>query len=131
MVNPKNSIFQILFLRSQNQWFLLTFQGKPVSKPFPHCRTLEYLSSPKYEEKFHKLIKLPICSWRFIRFDDLEEYHVGPYMNISGLYNLYSGEKQLPYYLDIIHLFYTNMIFNNKRIMTDVKEAKMVITLRW
>ena len=63
------------------------------------------------------MTSLEILPGRFVKYEDFNDYDIVSYLQNCGLYHMFSTDSRQGYYPFLIHLFYTNLTYEEMRMM--------------
>jgi len=72
-----------------------------------------FLKNPAMEDDYLRIYQLEILPGRFITYEDFHEYDIVSYLQNSGFYTIFFTESRKRYYPFLIHLFYTNLTYED------------------
>ena len=93
-----------------------------------------FLKNPTLEDDYIRLSQLEILPERFVKYDDFTGCDISSYLQQTGLYTMFSIDSKQGYYPFLLHLFYTNLNFedndDNVQLSTLVKGVDIKLTLK-
>ena len=72
-----------------------------------------FLKNPALEDDFLRISSLEILPGRFVIYEDFNDYDIVSYLQNCGLYHMFSTDSGQDYYPFLIHLFYTNLTYED------------------
>jgi len=72
-----------------------------------------FMKNPALEDDFLRISSLEILPGRFVKYEDFNDYDIVSYLQNCGLYHMFSTDSRQGYYPFLIHLFYTNLTYED------------------